>query len=120
MVNSVNDPAERFRARLSEQLRAAFAARDSATIRTLRCVMAAIDNAGAVSLEEVRRAATATTETPRRRLSEQEIAEILQVEIAAKSRAADQYTRLGNGAQAAKLHNDIATIQHLTTLLADR
>ena len=116
-MNSMRDPAERFRARLSEQLRTAFADRDSEAIRTLRCVMAAIDNAGAVPLTEARRAAPAATETPRRSLSEQEIADILQAEIAARSRAADQYTRLGNGAQAAKLHNDIATIQHLTTLL---
>ena len=118
-MNSVNDPAERFRATLSEQLRAAFAARDSEAIRTLRCVMAAIDNAGAVSLEEARRAAPSSTETPRRRLSEQEITEILQAEIAARSRAADDYARLGNSAQAAKLHDEIATIQHLTTLLTD-
>ncbi len=119
-MDSMSDPAERFRARLSEQLRAAFAARDSAAIRTLRCVMAAVDNTGAVSLEEVRGAAPSTTETPRRRLSEREIAEILQAEIAARSRAADDYARLGNGAQAANLHDDIATIQHLTALLADR
>jgi hypothetical protein len=112
----MSDPAERFRTRLSEQLRAAFADRDSAAIRTLRCVMAALDNAGAVSLEEASRAAPSTTETPRRRLSEREIAEILQAEIAARSKAAAEYTRLGNGAQAAKLHDEIATIQHLTTL----
>ena len=119
-MSSMSDPAERFRARLSEQLRLAFAGRDGEKIRTLRCVMAAIDNAGAVSLEEVRGAAPSTTETPRRRLSEREIAEILQAEIAARSRAADDYARLGNGAQAANLHDDIATIQHLTALLADR
>ena len=117
-MDSMSDPAERFRARLSEQLRAAFAARDSAAIRTLRCVMAAIDNAGAVSLEEVRGAAPSTTETPRRRLSEREIAEILQAEIAARSRAADDYARLGNSAQAARLHDEIALIRHLTTLLS--
>jgi len=83
------------------------------TVRTLRCVMAAIDNAGAVSLEEVRRAAPSTTETPRKSLSEQEIAEILQAEIAARRRVAEEYARLGNAAQAAKLHAEIATIQHL-------
>jgi len=104
---------EQFRAILSHQLRAALAERDMETVRTLRCVMAAIDNAGAVSLEEVRRVAPSTTETPRKSLSEQEIAAILQDEIAARRRVVEEYARLGNAAQAAKLHAEIATIQHL-------
>lgn len=49
----MSDPAEHFRALLSEQLRAALAARNGEAVRTLRCVMAAIDNAGAVPLEAI-------------------------------------------------------------------
>lgn len=113
----MRDPAERFRASLSEQLRTAFADRNGEAVRTLRCVMAAIDNAGAVPLDEVRRVAPTTTETPRKSLSEQEIAGILQAEIAARNRVAAEHARRGNDAQAASLHAEIAVIQQLTTLL---
>lgn len=113
----MRDVVERFRAILSQQLRAALAERDRETVRTLRCVMAALDNAGAVSLEEVRRVAPATTETPRKRLSEQEIADILQAEIAARRRVAEEYAQFGNAAQAAGLQAEVSTIQHLATLL---
>lgn len=114
----MSDPAEHFRALLSEQLRAAFAARNGEAVRTLRCVMAAIDNAGAVPLEAITAVAPATTETPRRRLSEPEIADILQAEIAARNRVAAEHARRSNDKQAASLYAEIATIQHLTTLLS--
>lgn len=111
----MHDPAERFLPGFLNSCVRRCRKWDSAMMHTLRCVMV-IDNAGAPSHWKKPDAAPATTQAPRRRLSEQEIAEILQVEIG-KEQAADQYARLGNGAQAAKLHNDIATIQHLTTLL---
>jgi uncharacterized protein YqeY len=114
----MRDAAEWFRARLSEKVRAAMAERDLATLRTLRCMMAVIDNAGAISQEEVARLTAASiTEAPRKHLTEQELAELLQTEIDARARAADAYERVGNVAQATLLREEIATIEHLTTLL---
>lgn len=113
-----NDAAERFRATLSDTLRAAMLARDSDAVRAMRCIMAAIDNAGAVTPPPGGAdAAASPTEVPRRPLSTQEIAAILHAELAARSRNADEYERLGNAAQAAQLRHEIATIQPLTALL---
>ena len=115
---TMSDAADRFRARLAEELRAAFAVRNREATRTLRCIMAALDNAGAVSPEaQARYAAASITEAPRRPLSEQEIAALLQAEIAARSKTADIYEHVGNAAQATQLRDEIATIAHLTTLL---
>lgn len=112
-----NDAAEWFRTRLSDDLRAAFAARDRAAIRTLRCIMAAIDNAGAVAVDANATHVAPSTEVPRKPLSEPEIAAILQAEIAARARVADEYERRGNAVQAGELRHEIATIQPLTALL---
>lgn len=114
----MRDAAEWFRARLSEKVRAALADRDRAALRTLRCMMAAIDNAGAISQEEATRLSAASiTKAPRRCLGEREIAAILQAEIDTRGKAADAYERIGNAAQAAQLRDDITTIEHLTMLL---
>lgn len=112
-----NDAAEWFRTRLSDDLRAAFAARDRTAIRTLRCIMAAIDNAGAVAVDANATHTASHTEVPRRPLSEAEIAAILQAEIAARARVADEYERRGNAVQADELRHEIATIQPLVALL---
>ena len=111
----MSDAADQFRARLSEKLRVALTDRDRETIRSLRSIMSALDNATAVSQEEG--AISSATEVPRRTLSEREIAEILQAEIDSRSEAADQYERIGNSAQAVQLRDDIATIEQLAMLL---
>ena len=115
----MSDPAERFHARLSEQLQrlspSAGQRGDSHAAMRDGCDRQCRRR---LSGRSRCRAAPLTTETPRRRLSEREIAEILQAEIAARRRAADDYARLGNAAQAANLHEEIGTIQHLTTLLS--
>lgn len=112
------DAAEQFRARLAEELRTAFAAHDRAAIRTLRCIMAAVDNSGAISrTAQAAYVAASITEAPRKPLSEQAIAEILLAEISARRRAADLYERAGNVVQVDELRTEIATIEHLTTLL---
>lgn len=55
-------------------------------------------------------------EVPRRPLSIDKIAAILQAEIASRSRNAGEYERRGNATQAAELRYEIATIQPLTAL----
>lgn len=83
----MRDAADRFRARLAAELRAAFAKRDQATIQTLRCTMAVLDNAGAVAQDaQASYAAAAITEAPRRAISDEEIAALLQAEIAARNK----------------------------------
>ena len=104
-----------FRAILSEKLRLALTNCDRHTIRTLRCIMAVIDNASAVS--QKKGAKSPRTEVPRRLLSEQEIAEILQAEIDIRSKALEEYERLKKTAQVAQLRDEIAMIEHLTMLL---
>lgn len=114
----MSDVVEFFRARLSEKLRAALAERNREAIRTLRCVMAALDNASAISHEEVaRHTAASITEAPRRHLGTYEITEILRVEIDMRSKAIAEYERVGNAAQAGQLRDDIAIIEHMATLL---
>ncbi len=112
-----HDAAEGFRITLSDTLRAAMVARDRDAVRALRSVMAAIDNAGAVTLPTVPDTAASPTEVPRRPLSTDEIAAILQAEIATRSRNAGEYERHGNATQAAELRHEIAAIQPLTALL---
>lgn len=113
-----HDAAEGFRITLSDSLRAAMVARDRDAVRALRSVMAAIDNAGAVTPPTAASdAAASPTEVPRRPLSADEIAAILQAEIATRSRNAGEYERHGNAAQAAELRYEVATIQPLTALL---
>jgi len=112
------DAAESFRTTLADELRAAFAARDHDAIRTLRCVMAAVDNAGALSqAASAQYAAASITEVPRRRLDQQEIAALLQAEIAARSRTVEIYARTGNTAHATQLAAEITTIERLATRL---
>lgn len=114
----MNDAAEEFRAKLSEELRAAFTARNQEAMRTLRSIMSVLDNASAVSQEAAARlAAVSIHEVPRKRLGKQEIVELLQAEIAERNKAADIYEQIGNAAQAAQLRDDVALIQHLATLL---
>lgn len=114
----MRDAADRFRARLAEELRAAMAERDQATIRTLRCIMAALDNAGAVAQDaQASYVAASITEAPRRAVSDEEIAALLQAEIAARSKIADIYETVGNSTEVTLLRDEIATIEHLATLL---
>ena len=114
----MSDAAERFRARLAEELSAALAKRDREAIRTVRCIMSVLDNAGAVSQDaQATYAAASITEVPRRAVSEAEIAALLQAEVAARNRNADTYERVGNLTQAARLRDEIALIEHLATRL---
>lgn len=113
-----HDAAEGFRIMLSDTLRAAMVARDRDAVRALRSVMAAIDNAGAVTPPAgAPDAAPLPSEVARRPLSVDEIAAILQAEIATRNRNAGEYERRGNAAQAAELRHEVATIRPLIALL---
>lgn len=112
-----HDAAEGFRIMLSDTLRAAMVARDRDAVRALRSVMAAIDNAGAVTPPAGAPDAALPSEVARRPLSVDEIAAILQAEIATRNRNAGEYERRGNAAQAAELRHEVATIRPLIALL---
>jgi hypothetical protein len=81
---------------LIDQLRAdlleARKARNQLTTATLQAVIAAIDNAGAVSASEnISSLGVGSTEVPRRELSEQDIEEIVKGEIAELQRAIKEF-----------------------------
>lgn len=114
----MSDVAEHFRVGLSRMLRTALTERDAHATRTLRCIMAVVDNAGALSPEEqASYLAASMTEAPRRRLSEPELAAILEAEIADRRKTATAYERRGNTDQAALLRAEIALIEQMELLL---
>ncbi len=112
------DTAESFRARLSAELRTAMIKRDHESISTIRCIMAAIDNAGAVAQETATEFMVhSSTEVARRRLDYRDIVKILQNEIDAREMAALGYERTGDTVQAVRLRDSAAMIGRWMALL---
>lgn len=112
------DIVDEFRAKLSEELRAALAKRDKEEVSTIRSLMAALDNAGALSKEEIARLPDfAGAEVPRRKMSQSDIERILQSEIELRKNAFDDYSRIGNAEQAELVERSIATIRRLAAML---
>ncbi|MCE7989439.1 MAG: hypothetical protein DYG89_50450 [Caldilinea sp. CFX5] len=105
---------------LREQMKAdltqAMKARQSATVATLRAVLAAIDNAEAIPVSEptfpVEPALGQRHEAPRKILSTEDIRQIVQKEIDERRAASIKYANLGLQAEAERLQN-------AATLLAD-
>jgi uncharacterized protein YqeY len=112
----VRNTAEWFRARLSEALRLALIGQDRDEVRTIRCVMSAVDNAGAVAPGSTR-LPLSTSEVPRRLLGHDDIAAILQAEIDETTAAAEHYERRGDSVQASRLLRSAASIRRWMTLL---
>jgi uncharacterized protein YqeY len=90
------DFAETMRARLQADLRDAMKRRDAAAISTLRCLIAAIDNAGAVEARE----AGGATEVARRVLTARDVGAVLRREWEARETAAATLERHGRDAGA--------------------
>lgn len=113
----MTDSAALFRARLADELRDALSARDRDRVATVRSVMAAIDNAGAVPAPaEPMHEPGSDTEVQRRALGDADIRSILELEIAERSAAASEYERYGEAARAMKLRASIATIRRWLAL----
>jgi uncharacterized protein YqeY len=81
----IGDFAETIRTQLQADLRDAMKRRDAVGVSTLRCLIAAIDNAGAVDAATI---GDGRIEVARRALTESEVAEILAREWRAREAAA--------------------------------
>lgn len=96
--------------RLRADLRAAMLARDAKQAAVLRVLLAAIDNAEAVAIEDRPQSlqrldfAGGAAEVARRVLGEDEVAAILAEEISARRAAADQMAALGRPDREAELN----------------
>lgn len=115
------------RARLRRALRAALRARDMTAVLALRSALGAIGNAEAIepgaapSLGSSRHVAGTVAglgagEARRRHLSEQELCEIVQAEVAEREAAARDYQRAGRAGHAGRLRREA---QVLTSAIRD-
>jgi uncharacterized protein len=87
---------ESIRGRVKSDLQAAVQARQQTPVEVLRTLLASIENAEAVPLEEAnRQALDPTRDVPRRQLSEAQILAILQDEADERKRAIATYETMG-------------------------
>ena len=95
--------------RLKADLRIAVKARQNSTIRAIRSMLAAIDNAGAVELDESLTPTVGTSgDVPRRILSEEQVQEILHREAENRRSAIATYERLRRQEEADRLRAELA------------
>ncbi|HVU20239.1 MAG TPA: hypothetical protein VHE09_05865 [Rhizomicrobium sp.] len=112
----MSDAATLLKSRIRADLTAAMKARDNAETRLLRALLAALDNAEAVSVGaahdryQVRMFGDASVEVPRRVLSEADVRDLLLRETAERGAAARSFERLGQQNEAERLRNEIALI----------
>jgi uncharacterized protein YqeY len=110
------NPADTIRARLRSDLSQALKARDGETATVLRTLIAAVDNAEAVSAtsgDPYRELAFGdpAAEVPRKALSAAEIAALLDAEIAERQAVADELATKGGNAQADELRAGCAIVR---------
>ena len=95
--------------RLKADLRIAVKARQNSTISAIRSMLAAIDNAGAVELDESLTPTVGTSgDVPRRILSEEQVQEILHREAENRRSAIATYERLRRQEEADRLRAELA------------
>jgi uncharacterized protein len=98
--------------RLREDLKAAMQAKAAGEVRLLRALVAALDNAEAVSVDGMRQSALpsafgdGSNEVARRELDEEDIAALLDREIHERLTAATDYERLGQADEATRLREE--------------
>jgi hypothetical protein len=112
-----SDLRERLRAALS----AAMEQRDTASVAVLRSALAALDNAGAVPVQDTGSAAIEASpvgpgarEAPRRELSDDDLERLLQAEISERQDAARVYEQAGRQDQARRLREEAGTLAAFT------
>lgn len=104
------------KARLREDLKTAMQARATDEVRLLRMLAAAVDNAEAVPAEGLLDRANPTAfglgagEAPRRTLTADDLAALLDREREERMGAASEYERLGQTAEAARLVHEAELI----------
>jgi uncharacterized protein YqeY len=111
MAPPTADPVASLRARLATDLRAAMKARAAPSVTTLRCLVAALDNAGAVEQTHAPVPVFGRSgDVPRKSLTQDELVTLLRHEIAARRAAAVEYQRLGRPDDAARLQAELILI----------
>ncbi|MGV0741921.1 glutamyl-tRNA amidotransferase [Mycolicibacterium sp. XJ870] len=115
-------PAHQWRDKLRQELLSARKARDTARVAALRSALSAIDNAETPDAVESDTHAggpiagagsgVGSTETARRVLSEAEIRNLIQAEIAESIAAATEYVAGGHHARAADLRAQADALAH--------
>jgi uncharacterized protein YqeY len=110
--------AEALKERLRADLKAAMQAKAANEVRLLRALIAALDNAEAVAVEQKgyvsRRFGDPSGEVPRLSLDGEAIARLLTSEIEARLAAAVDYDRLGEGAEATRLRAEADLVDRYT------
>lgn len=96
------------REQMKADLRQAMKARHSATVATLRAVLAAIDNAEAVPVEPL---VEQRHEVPRKLLSADDIRQIIQKEADERRAASLKYANLGQAGEAERLQTAATLIE---------
>lgn len=111
------DPAEELRARLRGDLVAALKSRDAVVTSALRTAIAAVDNAEAAEVEHRvvppssshiagAVAGVGAGEAPRRRLTNDDLTQIIEEQISERRSAADAHAQLGRHEDAARLRQE--------------
>ena len=104
-------PAEALRRRLADDLRAAMKARDAVAVATLRALLSAIDNAGAVTETKAHVPVVGLSgDVPRRELTRADLARVLAAEAAEREAAARDYEQRGLQEAAERLRAELAII----------
>ncbi len=101
------------RKRMSNDLRAAMKKRDKAAVSLLRTLMAALDNAEAVTVDLSTLPKVATTEryeVPRKELTSAEVQQLLERELAERQRAHAGYVALGLDDEATRMQTEIELV----------
>jgi len=106
--------AAAFKERLRADLKAALQARETGKVRVLRTLIAALDNAEAVEVEQTpyrpRAFGDASGEVARRQLDDEAIEALLATEAAGRLAAAADYERHGRAEEAAALREEAALV----------
>ena len=95
--------------RLKADLLASMKARDSVRVATLRTMLSALDNAGAVAVDtDFVPVAGVTPDVPRRELSEHQQLDILRAERDSRHKAVAQYEQMNRTEVVARLRAEVA------------
>ena len=120
-VRMMSDAATVLKTRIRADLTAAMKRRANDETRLLRALLAALDNAEAVSVGtahdryQVRMFGDSSVEVPRRVLSEADIRDLLSRETAERDAAAQEFERLNQQSEADRLRNEITLIARYAT-----
>lgn len=117
----MSDAAASVKARIRGDLTAAMKARRTAETSLLRAILAALDNAEAISVGtahdryQVRAFGDPSVEAPRRVLSEADVRNVLLREMADREAAAHEFEKLGRLDEAERLRNEVSLIARYVT-----